>query len=85
MEGTILQRIILAAAFGFALIGAGSVSMPAAAAPVPGPAQVSNDTASPIIQIDRRCGPGRHYVGRHRMRGHDGRLHWVAGRCIRNR
>ena len=34
-----------------------------------------------IVQVDRRCGPGRHWVRRHRNR--DGNL--VPGRCFRNR
>jgi len=59
--------------------------MSASAAPIPGPGQIVNDSSSPIIQVDRRCGPGRHWIPRHRVRGRDGRLHWVAGRCIRNR
>jgi hypothetical protein len=77
-----MVRFIVAAAFGLtALVSVSSVS---SATPVLGPAQVTSE-ASPIIQVDRRCGRGRHYVPRHRVRGRDGRLHWVAGYCARNR
>jgi hypothetical protein len=76
--------MVFAAAFALAAtISVSAFESAAVAAPVPGPAQVTNDTASPVIQVDRRCGPRRHYVPRHRVRGHDGRLHWVGGVCVR--
>jgi hypothetical protein len=79
-----LHRILLSAAFVIAALGSFATYDGAAiAAPVPGPAQVTSDVSSPIIQVDRRCGPGRHYVARHRVRGRDGKLHWVAGRCVK--
>lgn len=79
---TTVHRMLIAAAF--AAVAAVSVAMPAGAAPNPAPAQISNPS-SPIIQVDRRCGPGGHYVPRHRIRGRDGRLHWIAARCDRDR
>ena len=80
-----MQRTVFAAAFALAAVVSVSAFQPAAvAAPIPGPAQVVNDTASPVIQVDRRCGPHRHFVPRHRVRGRDGRLHWVGGVCVRN-
>jgi hypothetical protein len=86
MERTILHRILLTAAFAIAALGSfATYDSAAIAAPVPGPAQVTNDAASPIIQVDRRCGPGRHYVPRHRVRDRYGHPRWVAGRCVRNR
>jgi hypothetical protein len=80
-----LHRLVFAAAFAIAaLFSVSSFESVAVAAPVPGPAQITNDTASPVIQVDRRCGPRRHYVPRRRVRGRDGRLHWVGGACVRN-
>jgi hypothetical protein len=81
-----VHRITLAAALGIAAL----VSLPAylsvaVAAPNPAPLQVTSEGSSPIIQVDRRCGPRRHFVPRHRVRGHDGRLHWVGGICVRDR
>jgi hypothetical protein len=74
-----MHRIMLAAAFSIAAMASFTTfESIAIAAPNPAPAQVTNDVSSPIIQIDRRCGRGRHYVGRHRYHGH-----WVAGRCAR--
>ena len=79
-----LHRLLIAAAFGTAVIGSlAAVGTPSKAAPVLGPAQVTAST-SPIVEIDRRCGRGRHYVARHRVRGHDGRLHWIGGQCVRD-
>jgi hypothetical protein len=81
-----LRRVLLASVFTIATVGAlATFESVASAAPNPGLAQVTSDGSSPIIQVDRRCGPRRHYIGRHRVRGRDGRLHWVAGRCVRNR
>jgi hypothetical protein len=77
-----MVRFVLGAAFGLAALV--SVSSASNAAPVLGPAQVTSDS-SPIVQVDRRCGRGLHYVPRHRVRGRDGRLHWDAGYCVRNR
>jgi hypothetical protein len=80
-----LHRIVLTAAFAFAAVmSVSAFETVAVAAPVPGPAQITNDIASPVIQVDRRCGPRRHFVPRHRVRGHDGRLHWIGGVCVRN-
>lgn len=80
-----MHRIVFTAAFAIAaVVSVSAFESIAVAAPVPGPAQIVNDTASPVIQVDRRCGPHRHYVPRHRVRGHDGRLHWVGGMCVRN-
>jgi hypothetical protein len=80
-----LHRIVLAAAFAIGALTAFSTFEPVAiAAPVPSPAQITNDEASPIIQVDHRCGPHRHYVPRHRVRGHDGHLHWIGGVCVHN-
>lgn len=84
--GTTLHRILLASAFAIAALGSlATVETVAIAAPNPGPAQIVNDEASPIIAVDRRCGRGRHYVPRHRVRDRYGHLHWIAGHCIRNR
>jgi hypothetical protein len=81
-----LHRILLTAAFAIGAIGSlAAYDSVATAAPVPGPAQITNETASPIIQVDRRCGRGRHFVPRHRVRDRYGRLHWVGGYCARNR
>jgi hypothetical protein len=77
-----MRSVLLVLALSVGIIGWSASS--ASAAPIPGPAQIVND-ASPIIQVDRRCGRGRHYVPRHRVRGRDGRLHWIAGYCARNR
>ena len=77
-----MVRYFVAAALGLTALA--SLCSVSAATPVLGPAQITSDS-SPIIQVDRRCGPGRHYVPRHRVRGRDGRLHWVAGYCARNR
>jgi hypothetical protein len=80
-----LHRIVSTAAFAVAaVVSVSAYESAALAAPVPGPAQVVNDTASPVIQVDRRCGPHRHFVPRHRVRGQDGRLHWVGGVCVHN-
>ena len=80
-----MHSVTLAAALGIAAL----ISIPAyesaVAAPNPALAQIAGDGSSPIIQVDRRCGPHRHYVPRHRVRGRDGRLHWVGGVCARNR
>jgi hypothetical protein len=84
-----LHRIILTAAFGVALIGSGALALPASAAPNPAPAQVTNES-SPIIQVDERCGRGRHYVPRHYTKGrrdshgHYIKGHYIEGRCVRN-
>jgi hypothetical protein len=75
-----LIRFIIAAGLGFAALT--SVYAVSSAAPVLGPAQVTSPS-SPIIEVDRRCGSGRHYVPRRRVRGRDGRLHWVGGACAR--
>jgi hypothetical protein len=32
-----------------------------------------------IVEVDRRCGPGRHWIHRHRNRAG----HWVRGHCSR--
>lgn len=32
-----------------------------------------------IIEVDRRCGPGRHWIARHRNRAG----HWIRGHCSR--
>jgi hypothetical protein len=83
--GPALHRTVFAAAFAVAaLFSVSAFESIALAAPIPGPAQIINDTASPVVQVDRRCGPHRHYVPRHRVRGHDGRSHWVGGVCVRN-
>jgi hypothetical protein len=80
-----LHRIVLAAAFAIGALTAFSTFEPVAiAAPVPSPAQITNDEASPIIQVDHRCRPYRHYVPRHRVRGHDGHSHWIGGVCVHN-
>jgi hypothetical protein len=79
-----LQRLFIAAALGTAVIGSlAALSTPSQAAPVLGPAQVTSST-SPIIEVDHRCGPERHYVPRHRVHGHDGHMHWIGGQCVRN-
>jgi hypothetical protein len=84
-EGTMSQRLFIAAAFGAAILGSLAVpSGPSKAAPILGPTQVTSST-SPVVGVDRRCGPGRRYIGRHRVRGRDGRLHWVGGQCVRAR
>jgi hypothetical protein len=86
MEGTTLHRIILATVFGAALIGASS--MPASAAPNPGPARITNDGSAPIVQVDEHCGHGRHYVPRHYVKGHHDshghyiKGHYIEGRCV---
>ena len=78
-----MHRIVIPAAFLLAAFGSLS-TVSASAAPNPAQAQVTSEGSSPIIQVDRRCGHGRHFVPRHRVRGHDGRLHWIGGVCIRN-
>jgi hypothetical protein len=74
-----MHRVSLALAFSVGLVGFASG---ASAAPSLTQTQATNPT-SPIIQVDRRCGPGRHYVPRRRVRGRDGRMHWVGGACVR--
>jgi hypothetical protein len=80
----IMHNATLAAALAIAALFSLPVSV-AVAAPSPALAQITSDGSSPIIQVDRRCGPGRRYMPRHRVRGRDGRLHWVGGVCVRNR
>ena len=75
-----MYRVTLALAFSAGLLGFASN---ASAAPSLTQTEATNPT-SPIIQVDRRCGPRRHFVPRHRVRGRDGRLHWVGGVCVRN-
>jgi hypothetical protein len=73
-----LYRLLLASAFAIATLGAITTFDPAAnAMPNPAPAQITNQTSA-IVQVDARCGRGRHYVPRHRYHGH-----WVAGHCAR--
>jgi hypothetical protein len=80
-----LYRIVLATAFAIGTVASFSTfASVAIAAPIPSAAQITNDEASPIIQADHRCGPHRHYVPRHRVRGHDGHLHWIGGVCVHN-
>jgi len=90
MEGTILNRLLLASAFAIAAVAALAAFEPVArAAPHPIPAQVTNER-SPIIQVDSRCGRGRHYIPRHHVRayrdrdGHYHRSHYVGGYCAHN-
>ena len=75
-----MHRVTLALAFSVGLLGLASGG---SAAPSLTQTEALSPS-SPIIQVDRRCGPRRHYVPRHRVRGRDGRLHWVGGVCVRN-
>ncbi len=62
-----------------AALGLCLLAQPAPAAPVtPAPAATP---PSSIIQVDKRCGSGRHYVASHRNKA--GVL--VKGRCVRDR
>jgi hypothetical protein len=77
-----MVRWLVSATLGLTALA--SISSGSNAAPVLGPAQITSDSSA-IVQVDRRCGPGRHLIPRHRVRGRDGRLHWVGGYCARNR
>jgi hypothetical protein len=70
-----VYRVSIGFAFSIALVG---FAANASAAPSLTETEATNPT-SPIIQVDHRCGYGRHFVPRHRVRGHDGHLHWVGG------
>jgi hypothetical protein len=62
-----------------ALFLAAPITAPAAAAP-----SLGDGVATPnpnVVEVDRRCGRGRHYVRSHR--GRNGR--WIRGYCSRNR
>jgi hypothetical protein len=69
-----VHRYLLVAAFALATLP--SFVSQASAAPNPGPAQMTNPSA--IVQVDSRCGRGRHYVPRHHEHGH-----LIGGRCVR--
>jgi hypothetical protein len=53
---------------------------PAHAAAVPGPG-IAVERSPDIVEVDRRCGPGRHFVPGHRNR----RGLWVRSHCAPNR
>lgn len=48
---------------------------------MPAAGRVEAAPSPPIVEVDRRCGPGRHYIRRHRNRAG----HWVRGHCSRRR
>ncbi|MGO8918304.1 MAG: hypothetical protein ACLQJR_20585 [Stellaceae bacterium] len=64
------------------LIGVVAIAapLPVEAAPFAAP-RSEVGPAPAIVQIDRRCGRGRHYVPRHR-RARDGRI--IRGHCAPN-
>jgi hypothetical protein len=62
-----------------ALLMLGAVPLPSHAAPV-SMGELTVGPSSNIVQVDRRCGRGRHYVPRHRNRAG----HIVHGRCVYN-
>lgn len=57
-------------------------SYPLPALAVPSAAGRAEASSLPnIVDVDRRCGPGRHWVHRYRNK----RGHWVRAHCARNR
>ncbi|MDD2863082.1 MAG: hypothetical protein PHI71_18705 [Acidiphilium sp.] len=69
-------RLTLAALTGLMLAG---IASPAPAAQSPGTIVHATRSALPIIEADHRCGPGHHFVPRHRWHGR-----WVHAYCARN-
>jgi len=65
----------------FAFVGLFSGLSGHVAQAAPAPREGVTAANSPIVQVDRRCGRGRHFVGRHR----DRRGHIIPGRCVPNR
>jgi len=76
-----MRGLLLSFAIVGAVMGSPAVIPVASAAPSPGLGVTDGAAQSPIVQVDRRCGRGRHYVPRHRNRAG----HIVKGYCARNR
>jgi hypothetical protein len=62
---------------GVAIVGLAPAANAAQAAG--GAVALHQSSALPIIQADHRCGPGRHYVFRHRYHGR-----WINSYCTRD-
>jgi hypothetical protein len=60
-------------------IGLALVPTSSQAVIVPGPAEVA--PGPNVIEVDRRCGPGRVWIRGHR----NYRGYWVRGHCVRRR
>jgi hypothetical protein len=72
-----MSRLVkLAALAGIMVSG---FTLPAMSAQSPGPIAHAAPMTMPVIQADHRCGPGRHFVPRHRWHGR-----WVHPYCARN-
>ncbi len=61
------------------VVGAALAPMPAAAMVIPATPHVM--PAPNVIEVDRRCGPGRVWIRGHR----NYRGYWVRGHCVRRR
>jgi hypothetical protein len=74
-----MSKILTAAVLGGIAL-AGTTPLANAAKSFAGVAAVGHPAATlPIIQADHRCGPGRHFVYRHRWHGR-----WIHSYCARN-
>jgi hypothetical protein len=71
----------LRAALAFLVIVVGAALAPTPAAAMVALAVPQITSAPNVIEVDRRCGPGRVWIRGHR--NHRG--YWVRGHCVRRR